>query len=476
VICYPSYVRIRLISLFAWCSLLASCNALPMWSGKVNVTAMERKSIAKCGTGALTPKGATYISRHPYLQSTTTTSTNVVWGSTEGRGEVVLSRPGGEAVATSPGVYTGDPGERAERLEEQHERGEELDAEDIYLMKAELTGLEPGQLYCYQLVADGLALTELAPLATAAAPGSDEPLRFVVVGDTGTGGAAQVAIAKRLSAVTFDLILFLGDIAYKRGTAEQLESNFFAVYRDFLRYVPAYPTIGNHERRTELGGPYFEAFVLPEPERYYSFEWGDVHFVAIDTTQRDAKQLDWLERDLANNKLPWVIVYGHHPMYTNSLRGPQMWIRRSFANIFTRHRVDLVLTGHEHQYERFRVAEVNYIVSGGGGGQLTRFYGRSEALKQATVHHFLSFEVTAKTLVMKAIDISGDEIETFRLKKDGAAVKVKVDGKTDHKSNPVPAEKAIVPDEKIHNEPDDDKRRQKVDPDKPAPMSRTPAR
>jgi acid phosphatase type 7 len=454
---------------------MASCNGLPLWSGEVNVTAMERKSIAKCGTGALTTKGSAYISRHPYLQSTTTTSTTVVWGSTEGRGEVVLSQPGGDAVATSTGVYAGDPSQRAERLEEQHQRGEELEAEDIYLMKADFSDLKPGQLYCYRLVADGIALTELAPLATAAAPGSEEPVRFVVVGDTGTGGAAQVAIAKRLSAVTFDLMLFLGDIAYKSGTAAQLENNFFAVYRDFLRYVPAYPTIGNHERRTRLGRPYFEAFVLPEPERYYSFNWGDIHFVAIDTTQRDEKQLDWLEKDLATNKLPWVIVYGHHPMYTNSLRGPQMWIRQAFANIFTRHRVDLVLTGHEHQYERFRVAEVNYIVSGGGGGQLTRFYGGSEALKQATVHHFLSFEVTAKTLVMNAIDISGKEIETLRLSKDGAAVKVKVDGKTDNQSNPVPAEKKIVPDEKIHNEPDDDEHRQKVDPGKPAPKPDKPA-
>ena len=70
-------------------------------------------------------------------------------------------------------------------------------------------------------------------------------------------------------------------------------------------------------------------------------------------------------------------------------------IRRAFANILTRHKVDLVLTGHEHQYERFRIADVNYVISGGGGGQLTHFWGRSRALKQATVHHFLSFEVTA---------------------------------------------------------------------------------
>jgi hypothetical protein len=467
-------VRSHQLALVAGCAA-ASCYHLPIWRGEVNVTAMERKSIAKCGTGALTSTGATYISRPPYLQSTTTTSTAVVWGSTEGKGEVVLRKPGAEVVATASGAYVGDPDRRAARLAAQHRQGQELAPDDIYVMKAEFTKLEPGHLYCYQLMAGDVALTEPAPLTTAAPPGADEPLRFIALGDCGTGGAAQIAIARRISAVTFDLMLFLGDIAYEEGSPSQLENNFFAIYRDFLRYVPVYPTIGNHERHTRLGRPYFEAFVLPEPERYYSFDWGDVHFVAVDTTQRDARQLVWLEHDLANNKLPWVIVYGHHPMYTNSLRGPQTWIRRSFANIFTRHHVDLVLTGHEHQYERFRVAEVNYIVSGGGGGQLTRFFGRSRALKQATVHHFLSFEVTAKTLNMKAIDISGHEIETLRLTKDGAGVKVKVNDKPDNKSNAVPPEKTIIPDETIHNEPDDDTHRDKVDPEKPGPAPSAPA-
>jgi predicted phosphodiesterase len=457
-------VRVRWLSLLLCGCLAANCYHLPIWNGKVTVKAMERASIEKCGTGALTSKGATYISRQPYLQSTAAHSTVVAWGSTEGKGEVVLREPGGEVVATGVGVYAGDTDRRDARLAAQHHKGKELEPDDIYVMKAELGDLEAGHLYCYQLTADGNALTELAPLTTAAPPGVKEPVRFVALGDTGTGGAAQRAIAQRMSAEAFDLMLFLGDIAYEDGSPAQLENNFFAVYRDVLRYVPAYVTIGNHERRSRLGRPYFEAFVLPEPERYYSFNWGDIHFVAIDTTQRDTRQLVWLEDDLNRNKLPWVIVFGHHPMYTNSLRGPQLWIRRAFANIVTRHHVDLVLTGHEHQYERFRVADVNYVVSGGGGGQLTRFFGQSHALKQATVHHFLSFEVTASALTMKAIDIEGKEIETLHLTKQGDAVKVKVNDKPDTKANPVPPEQTIIPDEKIHVEPDDDTQRIKVDP------------
>jgi 3',5'-cyclic AMP phosphodiesterase CpdA len=468
VICCDRHVRIRwLTPVLLWCAA-ATCYHLPLWTGEVTVSARERASIAKCGTGALTASGATHVSRPPYLQSTTTTSATVVWGAAEDGARVVVREPGGDVVATAAAAYVGDADRRDARLAAQRREGKEVEPGDLYLVAARLGGLSPGHLYCYQLVAGEVALTEPAPMTTAAPPGKDA-LRFVALGDSGTGGAAQLAIAKRVSAVEFDLMLFLGDIAYEEGTPRQLESNFFAVYRDFLRYVPAYPTIGNHERHTRLGRPYFEAFVLPEPERYYSFDWGDVHFVAIDTTQRDARQLVWLDEDLGKNRLPWVIVYGHHPMYTNSLRGAQQWVRQAFASIVTRHKVDLVLAGHEHQYERFRVAGVNYIVSGGGGGQLTRFFGRSRALAQATVHHFLAFEVTAKALAMKAIDIAGNEIETLHLTKQGDEVKVKVNDKPDDKSNAVPPENKIVPDEQIHDEPDDDTKRPKVEPASPPP-------
>lgn len=447
-------------------ALLGGCYHLPIWQGTVTVKAMERASIAKCGTGALTVAGGQAISRPPYLQSTTTRGTMVVWGSTVEQAEVILREPGAPApLATSPAEYAGPVERKAERLAAQHREGKELDANEIYVVRAQFSGLAATHLYCYQLVANGVPLTELAPLTTAAAPGTPDGIRFVVLGDTGTGGAAQVAIARRMSAEPFDLMLFLGDIAYPDGTASQLETRFFAIYRDFLRYVPAYPAMGNHERHTRKGAPYLEAFVLPEPERYYSFDWGDVHFVATDTTHRDAAQLAWLDADLTKNKLPWVIVYGHHPMYTNSLRGPQEGIRAAFGEIVSRHRVDLVVTGHEHQYERFRVSGVNYIVSGGGGGQLTRFFGGTLALKQATVHHFLSFAVTAKHLEMRAIDIEGKEIETLELTKDRAGeVNVKVDHEPDAKQNPVAPETKTVPDEAVHDGPDDDKDRQKVGP------------
>ena len=444
----------------AGCS--SSCHNIPKWKGEVHVTPLERKAVKDCGDGKLTPEGRDRVTREPYLQSTTTTSSVVAWGSKDARGEVVVSEPGGNVVRRVAAKYVGDPQKEPRRLAAQSK--EPVSAENMYIIAAAVTGLEPTRLYCYQIAVDGVAITEPAPMTTAAEPGSDEPVRFVAVGDIGTGGLAQEAIKKRMTETPFEFILVLGDLAYKSGKPQELNGRFFAVYKDLLRYVPVYPSIGNHELRTKQGEPYYESFILPEPERYYSFNWGDIHFVAIDTNERDREQLRWLQSDLRANKLPWVIVFGHHPMYTNSLRGPQRGIRKAFAKIFTDHNVDLVVTGHEHQYERFRVGGVNYVVSGGGGAQLTKFYGAKRSLKQATVHHYLAFEVTAKALTMRVVDINGMEVETVKLSKKPGDVKVKTDGHPDIRVTPVPPEKEIKPDEKLHDEPDDDKDKNYVPP------------
>ncbi len=423
------------------------------------VTPFEHESIKKCGTGELTAEGKKSISREPYLQATTTESTTIAWGSTEGRGEVVLTKPGGEVVGSVAGQYVGDPARKERRLAAKSKPIEKLVGEDIYVLAAGFQKLEPNNLYCYQIVDNGVALTELAPMSTAPKPGSKNPIRFIAVGDIGTGGDAQKAIAQRMTEKPFELILVLGDLAYNSGTAQEIHRKFFQIYANILRFVPVFPAIGNHERRTREGGPYFEAFVLPQPERYYSFDWGDVHFVAIDTTQRDSAQIAWLEKDLAATKQRWKVVFGHHPMYTNALRGPQQWIRRAYSKIFTDHQVDMVITGHEHQYERFRVGNVNYIVSGGGGGQLTRFFGLYYSLKKAAKHHYLYLEATNQMLTMKAIDIEGKEIETLELKKtsDDAKPDVKVNDKPENKQTPIAPETKTTPDEKLHDEPDDDK-------------------
>jgi hypothetical protein len=118
------------------------------------------------------------------------------------------------------------------------------------------------------------------------------------------------------------------------------------------------------------------------------------------------------------------------------------------------------------------VGGVNYVVSGGGGGQLNYFRDPGGSLKQKMVHHYLAFEVSRKLFVMKAIDITGKEIETLRLTKNptGGDVKVKVNEKPEVKETPIAPEKKTKPDETIHDGPDGDHDKPKA-PEQPVPIT-----
>ena len=106
-------------------------------------------------------------------------------------------------------------------------------------------------------------------------------------------------------------------------------------------------------------------------ELYYSFDWGNVHFVGLDTELTGPEQAAWLDADLAATDKPWKIVFGHKPPYSSGEHGSDGAFRNHFVPLIEKHGVQLVLNGHEHDYERTRPIEnVTYVVTGGGGRHL----------------------------------------------------------------------------------------------------------
>jgi predicted phosphodiesterase len=386
-----------------------------MWKGDVPaISPVEREAFKTCGRGKVTVEGGKRLQRLPYLQSVTTTSAVVAFAAWPGD-LWVEARKGDQVAATARARFAGSDQQRRRSFMHRGDR-QALSPDHYFVQRADLDGLEPRTLYCYRVMSREGPLTDPAPLVTAAPPGQEDPVRFVMLGDTGSGSAAQQAIARRIAAEPFDFLLFLGDLAYEQGTAEQLQTRFFEVYKDYLQFAPVFPVMGNHDRRTRNGGPYLEAFVLPPPELYYSFDWGDVHFVVLDTTGGYRKQIEWLKRDLSANRKRFTIAVGHHPMYTGSIRGPHLALRRRFWPVLAFYGVNLVVMGHEHHYERFaRRNGIIHIVSGGGGGRLTRIYSKASTVLTATVHHYLAFEVTKSKLTMRAIDIEGKEFDKVEL-------------------------------------------------------------
>jgi hypothetical protein len=350
---------------------------------------------SSCGEGG---QNAGAISRSPYVQRTTAHATDIVFTADVEAPMVDLSSADGEVVASVPARR--DPGGSDEQW------------------VASLEGLESGTHYCYSL----RGLTEPAGLRTAPAPGSGEPVRFVVFGDSGSASERQYAVLDQLYTVPFDLMLHTGDIAYDNGSARQLEEQFFDVYSPLIASIPAFPTSGNHDYETNGAAPFRAAFDLPDNggpagvERWYSFDWGDIHFVALDTERVGREQVAWLEQDLAESALPWTVVYLHRPPFSSGDHGSDQEVRRSFVPVFERHGVDVVFAGHDHHYERTVPQNgVTYIITG-GGGRGTRGVGTSSFTAYSqSVLHFVYAELVDERLRIFAVDGTGAEFDSVVL-------------------------------------------------------------
>ena len=225
---------------------------------------------------------------------------------------------------------------------------------------------------------------------TAVAAGSKQKIRIWALGDMGNGSPNQRAVRdaylreiKNDNRQT-DVVLLLGDNAYPNGTEQEYQTNFFNIYQDhFLKNNVLWAVPGNHEyyaiNRNSRDIPYFKLFSFPQnaeaggvpsgSEMYYSFDYANVHFVALDSDGIEegrfrlsdtlGRQVQWLKKDLAANRQPWTIVTFHHPPFTKNSHDSDAElelseIRRNLTPILERFKVDLVITAHSHLYERSR--------------------------------------------------------------------------------------------------------------------------
>jgi hypothetical protein len=283
----------------------------------------------------------------------------------------------------------------------------------------EIEGLTDDTVYCYSVYeASGVPLLERVGFRTAPTFESDKPAKFLVIGDSGEGSADQFALVEQMPTVPIDFMLHVGDMAYESGTFPEFEKNFFEVYEDLMKNFAVFPVPGNHEYVTNDAGPYRAVFDLPNNERWYSFDWGPVHFVALDTEQIGATQAKWLEEDLEANDKPWVVAYMHKPPYSSGSHGSELPARDTFSPIFRKHKVPLVITGHDHHYERVRPQDgVHYFVSGGGGaGTYPVVESEFSAFAQEVIH-FLYITADKEELMVHAIDASGQEFDQLLLTK-----------------------------------------------------------
>jgi hypothetical protein len=201
-------------------------------------------------------------------------------------------------------------------------------------------------------------------------PNKEGGVRFLVIGDTGTGTDRQEELAKVMlryrQAFPYEFVLMLGDNMYGSEKAVDYKQKFENIYRPLLdQKVKFYAALGNHDESNQR----FYEFFNMEGQEYYRFKKGNVSFYALNSNYMDKRQVDWLNEKLATETSTWRIAYFHHPPYSSGGKhGSDTKLREIVEPIFLKHGVNVVFAGHEHFYERIKPQKgIYYFISGSGG-------------------------------------------------------------------------------------------------------------
>ena len=370
---------------------------------------------------AAAPAAAATLTRGPYLQLLSTHSVTIVWNT---------DVPAACSLAIHPldGAATAVSGETGT------------------VCAIAVDGLSPGTQYGYTPNADGMALRSESVFQT---DDPSRPFTFVVLGDSGSADAAQFKVRDLMLSMPADFIVHTGDMVYEAGTALDFNPRFFVPYQDLLRTRMFWPCVGNHDYETANAQPWRDAFYTPAnnpagSENYYSFDYGNAHFAMIDsneTTQPGSPQYEFLDQDLDASDAFWKLVVFHHTIYSNSLHGSNEEVQANLVPLFDRYSVDLVLMGHDHDYERTFPLRANQIVAPGagtvyittgGGGQKLYGAGASEFTAYSeSAHHITRVTVNGKTLEADMVRDDGQVPDSVMLTKDAPSPKCRSDADCD---------------------------------------------
>lgn len=328
------------------------------------------------------------------------------------------------------------------------------DAGDAVHHAFHVTGLEADRSYVYRLKGLGGDVIQEATFRTPPLPGG-RAIRFLAVSDTGSneptyrglhaldevvevfrGGARDghptlelvnekaprihERLVRTMLATTpdADLLLHGGDLVGPGRRRGDYTESFFEPFALLIDHVPLYPAVGNHDVDTSGGFAWEEMFPRAEvadgaTSRYYSFDRGDVHFIAIDVVgssiAEGSPERAFIERDLARSKAVWKIAYFHVPPFSETKGTDNEPIVRDLVPLLEAGGVRLAISGNEHAYQRFHpVRGVTYVVLGPGGQPELRPVAPSGRLAASgSFHSFLRGTVDAQTLRLEAVDLEG---------------------------------------------------------------------
>jgi predicted phosphodiesterase len=303
------------------------------------------------------------------------------------------------------------------------------------------------------VLAAGLLAVTAAPLVAQAPgaapaagslplPNKEGGLRFLVMGDTGQGDRGQYDTAAEMvklrAQFPYEFVIMVGDNIYGSDGPADFAKKFETPYKPLLDAgVKFYATLGNHDKPTQdaynlfnMGGQRYYTF-RASPGGIGKLTHGGVRFFAIDSNYLTKDQLDWLDKELGSSGSNWKICFFHHPLYSSGgTHGSSLESRAVLEPIFVKNKVDVVLTGHDHIYERIKPQQGIYYFVVGSGGSLRKGDFKRAAFTET------GFD---QDYVFMLCEIDGDELSFAAISRTGKVVDSGVIARPKAAASPAPA-------------------------------------
>lgn len=339
--------------------------------------------------------------RAPYVQHTTQTAFSLLWETTVPQACTTKIRsPNDENVW-----------ERTSGPQTEHE--------------VRFEGLAPSTHYNYEIHCEHADFRDF----TVTAPPANEPFTFLVYGDTRHGHLMHRALVQALALESMSFVMHTGDFV-DDGMRRVHWVRFFDIAHPFMRRIPLYPTVGNHENAFGVGEELFRRFFAvpddgPYPEMVYAFTWGNSRFFVLNSNKpfTGNPQTAWMRAQLQETSMERSIqhlfVFVHQSPYSSGPHGPiEDLIDSGLVDDMRRFGIDILFAGHDHMYERGRVDGLNYVITAGGGAPV--YYVKQNlpySLVTEPTYHYTRIHVDGDRVELDAVRIDGSLLDSVQLRR-----------------------------------------------------------
>ena len=246
-----------------------------------------------------------------------------------------------------------------------------------------------------------------------------EKFRFAAFGDTRTGHKVHRSLIESMAREDIDFLIHSGDIVFTGGVRDQWHT-FFEIESPVIRRVPLFAAVGNHDVSPRKH--FRRYFLMPqvnEDNRYYSQDWGNVRVLIMDSSvegRQGSDQYLFIEQKMreAAERNMIILLALHHPPYSAGAHGSDLEMREIIGDLGPRYGLEVVLAGHDHNYERTkRIDGVTYIVAASGGAPIRRMTPSWFSERVRTEPHYVIFDVERNSLVGRVVNLNGETFDSF---------------------------------------------------------------